>query len=318
MANTELAKLLNLQMAQPEQKAEMSQNDMLAQAIIGLAPILAGAALGGAQGGAAGAQAGMTGLQAIKTGKKEAEEKAEKLATKRKEALTQALALSKEDRAEKAAQRAEERQISELALSQKKLKLEQDKFLAEMGSSKKQIEKLPVENKSMVEGLSKDSATKTAIANEIAQAIAQFDDPNVSEQQKIKIGQSLLKVLNSTQGSDAVGAEEARRLGSLLEYQVFNLFQPGPMFGRDLSAFRDQAASTVNRLSGAVEANKNLIRQAMSGQAVNVPKISLKEAEKKEPMPLPTGLGPRDAFAAPVKPDFRNMTNEELKAYRDQ
>jgi hypothetical protein len=298
---SELAKLLNLQLAQQkeEEPAQPSQNDMLAQAIIGLAPILAGAALGGARGGAVGAQAGLTGLEAIEKGRKEKEAKAEKLKASEKERLTTAIALSKEARAEESASRAEKRQAEELGLSKQRLDLEQKKFMAEMGSSKKQLDRLPTENRVMVEKLSEDSAKKTAIATEISQTIALFDDPKVSDDQKIKAGQGLLKVLNSTQGSDAVGAEEAKRLGSLLEFQIGNIFQPGPFLGRDLGMFRDQAASTVNRLSGAIEGNRSLIQQAMSGQAPAVAKIPLKEKMVPTPSPtIPGGL--TEAEAAPM------------------
>lgn len=287
MADTELSRLLNLQLGGPSNEPEKpSQNDMLAQAILGLAPILAGAAVGGARGGAIGAQAGLTGLETLERGRKEKEAKAEKQKAAEKERLTTAIALRKEARAEESAAKSEARQQEELGLSKKRLQLEQEKFLAESGSSKKTLERLPPENKVMVEKLSEDSAKKTAIANEISQAIAQFDDPKVSEAQKIKVGQGLLKVLNSTQGSDAVGAEEAKRLGSLLEFQMFNITGPGPMFGRDIQMFRDQAAATVNRLSGAVQGNRSLIQQALAGQAPSVRPIELKE--KTEPTPSPT------------------------------
>jgi hypothetical protein len=314
MAQTELAKLLELQLTSPESpKAESpGQNEMLAQAIIGLAPILAGAAFGGARGGATGAQAGMVGLEAVERGRKEKEAKALKEQEAKKDRLTTAITLAKEQRAEESAAKTEKRQAEELGLSKQRLALEQKKFDAEIGSSKKQLEHLPIENKSMVEGLSKDSATKTAIANEISQTVALFDDPKVSEQQKIKAGQSLLKVLNSTQGSDAVGSEEAKRLGSLLEFQLFNVFGTGPMFGRDLPAFRDQAAATVNRLSGAVDANKGLIQQAMAGQSVAVPKISLKESELKTPTPMPSLPGGATEANAGAMTD-RQKRIQELK-----
>jgi len=127
MANTELAKLLNISMAQPEPvQPSLSQNDMLAQAIIGLAPILAGAALGGAEGGAAGAQAGLTGLSAIEKGRKEKEEKAEKQRVAQKERLTTALALSKEEREQAASKRLEQRQIEELGLKEREVAVKED------------------------------------------------------------------------------------------------------------------------------------------------------------------------------------------------
>lgn len=302
MAEPTLAELLKFQMADRSPASESavapqpSQNEMIAQAIIGLAPILAGAALGGSRGGAIGAEAGLTGLSKLEAAKKEERERADKLRAQEKERLTTSLLLSKELRAESAEKRAEKREARQMGIDQRKLDLEEQKIRSELGTGKKQLEQLSPENKIMVENLSKDSATKTAIANEISQTVSLFDDPNISTDQKIKAGQSLLKVLNSTQGSDAVGTEEAKRLGSFLEFQIFNLTGPGRMFGRDLEGFRNQAATVVNRLSGAVAGNRNLIQQAMANISPEVKKIPL--VAEKPFMTMP--IGPtKEAVAAP-------------------
>jgi hypothetical protein len=308
MANPTLAELLNFQKAvetvsAPEATAaaKPSQNEMIAQAILGLAPILAGAALGGARGGAIGAEAGLTGLKTLEAQKEKAKEAAKKDAEAKLTQIKTALELSKEQRAEEAAQRAAGRETEKLGIEKRKLELEEKKVLSDVGASEKQLKKLPVDNQLLVDKLGKDSASKVAIANEIAQTVALFDDPKVSDDQKIKSGQALLKVLNSTQGSDAVGVEEARRLGSLLEFQVFNFTQPGPVFGRDLKEFRNQAANTVNRLSGAVDANKISIQKAMSGEAVSIPRIEMAPSEPSiVSKMLPSGLSGKDAVAAPM------------------
>jgi len=299
--------------ATPQQpQSSFGQNDLIAQAILGLAPILAGAAFGGAQGGAIGSEAGSKALGVLQTEKQRELEKAKLAKAEQGKMLETALKLSQEERAQKAAERAETRQTEELAISKQKLSLEEKRLMAELGSSKRQLEQLNPANKTMVESLSKDSATKTAIANEIAQTVKLFDDPNISDTQKIKAGESLLKVLNSTQGSDAVGAEEAKRLGSLLQFQIGNLFGPGKFIGRDLPGFRDQAATTVNRLSGAVEGNKKLINEALANKPVGIEPIQLLEQQKKKPgMPL----GTTPAFAAPPAPDFSQMSDEQLKKY---
>jgi hypothetical protein len=138
---TDLAKLLGVNVrpsqgepVQQETKPQQSlgQNEMLAQAIIGLAPILAGAALGGAQGGASGAKAGLRGLEVLETGRREKEameaEAARLSKSEQKEAIQNALMLAKEeralkaeDRALRAEKRAEERQLKELGLKEQEL-----------------------------------------------------------------------------------------------------------------------------------------------------------------------------------------------------
>lgn len=299
---TELAKSLNFKLTEPEPEPakveapvkpqeSLGQNQMLVQAILGLAPILAGAALGGSEGGAAGARAGLRGLEVLEAGRRERETKeteAKKLEmAEKKQAALEGLMAQKEARTE--AQRAEE-----LAISRGRLNLEQQKFLTESGATKKLVDKLDPENQIAVEKLSKDSALKASIATEISQTIASLDDPKISQDLKVKAGEGLLKVLNSTQGADAVGMEEARRLGNLLEFKILNLRQPGSVFGRDIELFRDQAALTVNRLSSAISANRKLISTAMENKPIEVPQVPLLQKQG-----LPSGLSGRDAVAAP-------------------
>ena len=81
----------------------------------------------------------------------------------------------------------------------------------------------------------------------------------LSDEQKIVQGRQLLKTLNSTEGADAIGAEEAKRLGGLLEYQMMNITQPGPMFGRDLPGFKEQAMATSKNIKNAVQSNQKII-----------------------------------------------------------
>jgi hypothetical protein len=120
----------------PAKPAALSENSMLAQAILGLAPILAGAALGGSRGGAIGAEAGLTGLQRLEAGRREQEAKEAEAArlskAEQKEAIQNALMLAKEERAAKAEDRAlraearaEKRQIEDIGLKKQELAIKQ-------------------------------------------------------------------------------------------------------------------------------------------------------------------------------------------------
>ena len=62
-----------------------------------------------------------------------------------------------------------------------------------------------------------------------------------------------------TIGVDAIGSEEAQRLGGLLEYKVMNLTQPGPMFGRDIPGFKEQAMATSKNIRAGVKSNQKII-----------------------------------------------------------
>lgn len=282
MDNSELKSLIeSMRQSDAEAKSESSSSPLLAQAIIGLAPILLGSAIGGAAGGAVGGKAGLEGLSFLQREQEKERERASLAKREQKSAFETALKLKAEERlaaSEERKAKAEERKFAqESALNKEKLAFEKEKFQAEMGTGKKQLALLSPDNKIMVEKLSEDSAKKTAIANEITSAVKIFDDPTVSDTQKIKAGQALLKTLNSTQGSDAVGVEEARRLGSFLEWTIRPFPESGKKIGRDLPGFRDQAASTVNRLASSIESNKSVVQNAMAGIPTQVKKIPLKE-----------------------------------------
>lgn len=73
------------------------------------------------------------------------------------------------------------------------------------------------EKEERVSELGKTVTKLSPIRSEIASALKQLNSSKLSEEDKIRIGQGLVKTLNSTQGSDAVGAEEAQRLAAELE-----------------------------------------------------------------------------------------------------
>jgi hypothetical protein len=284
MAQTELAKLLNLQMAQPEQKAEMSQNDMLAQAIIGLAPILAGAALGGAQGGAAGAQAGMTGLQTIQAGKKEKKAEEKEALEAKKQRMSEILALSKEERAEKAAKRAEERQIAELGLSKERLELERTKAAKEKEPSGPQFSagifaRRLEQAEQVFDQLAESGYNR---AERKIEGILPGELQSVARRANDQAERNFVNAVLRDESGAAISESEFKNA----EQQYF------PRPGDSDDVIKQKKANRMQALAGLrAEAGKALERIPL----VNVPAIA-----KKEPMPLPTGLGLRDAEAAPV------------------
>lgn len=150
------------------------------------------------------------------------------------------------------------------------------------------IKSLPEEERDVVKGLAKANADKISIANQISGALKVLDDPNVSKEQKIAQGRQMLKVLNSTQGKDAVGAEEARRLGSYLEASFgVNWNSPRAVgdFGINLQGFREQAALTNKTLIDSVNSNQAEIQKRYAQYGVQRQPVNVGRAERAEGEP---------------------------------
>lgn len=119
-------------------------------------------------------------------------------------------------------------------------------------------EGLPIDKKKVVEGLATQNANKTSIKNQIDAVLSTWD--KLSDDQKVSSGRQLLKTLNSTEGKDAIGAEEASRLGSRLEFAMGNFGNSNPMqFGRDLKGFKEQAKNTSAAIGTGIQSNQDVI-----------------------------------------------------------
>jgi len=118
---------------------------------------------------------------------------------------------------------------------------------------------LPKENQEQISTIARKMGNQRTIKASIDSALTALTDPKQTDDQKITLGRSLLKTLNSQEGSDAIGAEEAKRLGSFLEYKLGNLTQPGSMFGRDLGEFVKQVDLTSKNLAGSINRNQGAI-----------------------------------------------------------
>lgn len=120
---------------------------------------------------------------------------------------------------------------------------------------------LPLDVKEQIKGLSSKNAGKIAIANQMESYLQEFQAAP-TEDEKARIGGMMLKVLNSPEGSDAIGVEEAKRLGDALEYNVFDLaagtgMKTGNLHGRDLAGFEKQVTSTIAAVRGGTDRNRS-------------------------------------------------------------
>lgn len=161
------------------------------------------------------------------------------------------------------------------------------------------IEALPAEDAATVKTLGVKNANKVAISNQIKSFMSGWD--KLPDDQKIAQGRQLIKVLNSTEGADAVGSEEVKRLGGKLEFAMGNLLNSNPtQFGRDLEGFKDQALGTANAIDKAIVENQRVINKAYSGAGVYRP----------EPKAVPDYVSPR---SVPVPMPSGEVKGEEIR-----
>lgn len=195
---------------------------------------------------------------------------------------------------------------SEKLLNQEKAQAEIAKTKAETAKlyrdGKKPIEtgeNLPIDSKKMVETFATKNANKTGIKNQIDAVMENWD--GLSEDQQLAAGRQLLKTLNSPEGADAIGAEEANRLGSKLEFAIGNFSNSNPtQFGRDLKGFKEQAMNTAKNLSDAVAKNQSEVDRLM-GRPV---------AQKKKETPP----GSDEKFLASIsRLDFNKVPDDSLE-----
>jgi hypothetical protein len=113
-------------------------------------------------------------------------------------------------------------------------------------------------DKALTDTISRSNAAKETIANQIDSALKNWD--NLTEGGQLQQGRQLLKILNSTEGKDAIGVEEAERLGSKLQYAYGNFSNDNPtQFGRDLKGFKEDAENTLSSIRGGIKKNAQLI-----------------------------------------------------------
>ena len=121
------------------------------------------------------------------------------------------------------------------------------------------FEQLPKEQEKAVGTITQASANLIPIQNELAAALDVLNDPNKSEEEKMQTGQNLVKTMNSTQGSDAVGADEARRLAQELEGNIGDIASAagksgagGAALGGIVPAIGPIAGGTIGFIGGGL------------------------------------------------------------------
>jgi hypothetical protein len=141
-------------------------------------------------------------------------------------------------------------------------------LLKEKGGAKGAFEALPVENQEGIKEIARAGAGRRMIADSLKSGLAIINDPSLSDEQKLVQARSMIKTLNSDQGKDAVGAEEAKRLAGLLEFHFGNFTEPGPFIGRaPMSEFATQVGSKITQLEGTNAASDKEINRLYGRQS---------------------------------------------------
>lgn len=152
------------------------------------------------------------------------------------------------------------------------------------------------------EKLATGNAGLYGVKSAMDEALKILSDASVSEDQKIKTGQGLFKLLNSAEGSDAVGAEEAKRIGSYLEFNLANVTQPGAFFGRDVKGFTDQVKNYSKLLGDRIVKNEQGINQLKGGGSLS----DLVSQPVSGQMAAPVRVAPEQVKA------IKQMSDEDL------
>lgn len=132
----------------------------------------------------------------------------------------------------------------------------------EMGAES-EFKRLPKEKQILVENLTKTQATMIPIKSQLDELAGQLKDPNRSDSDKLSIAGEQLKLLNSTLGADAVGAEEVKRIAAWLD-PMPNWVKKTP--GVDINGFIRQVESSSGRVGGSLQKLTSEIDKAYGRQ----------------------------------------------------
>jgi hypothetical protein len=137
-----------------------------------------------------------------------------------------------------------------------------------------------------------DASEMEKVSGIVESKLAQYKEAlkGNDKSRAIVIGKELIKPINSLLGSDAVGAEEVKRLASLLEFQLLNLTGPGDTFGRSYNQFQKQVEDNLAAVKDTIAANKSKAselfgtkKQALEATSANEKAMAWVRANPNDP-----------------------------------
>lgn len=147
-------------------------------------------------------------------------------------------------------------------------------------------ENLPLDKKKMIEKYASDFAKFNVINSQVEELKNQVGDESISEDERVATAREQLKLLNSTLGADAVGAEETRRLGAYLTVEP-NWVKKS--FGPDLKGFYNQLDRINQRIAGTANFTENEINKIYGRPLKVLPKKEAKHPSIQFPITVRKG-----------------------------
>ena len=321
--------------------APMSEDTkrLIGEAILGLAPILAGAAFGGAGGGAIGAQAGLGGIQKAEQLRRESEaskreglklaqeqklkgvELAMKLrGEKLKESQEERLTAAEERRASAEERRAQE-ESKRLALQEQRDRRSDFIALEKLGIDKKELarKEKELEQKATIEKqLPAGQYAAGTYARRIEQAQTVFDELEKQGYDRGSLSESVKSFLPARVQNNALRAQEqAERnfVNALLRRESGAAIAPTEFASAEQQYFPrsgDSPEVKAQKRANRLQVLAGL--QAEAGKALEkIPFIPVQAPRLEK-----SKMGVTEAVAAPPMPDFSKMSEAELKKYLGQ
>lgn len=174
--------------------------------------------------------------------------------------------------------------------------------------AKQEYDALPPEKQQQIKTIATKVGNYKAAASTVKSGLVEFQKAKTKDE-KIRIGQGMLKEMNSMVGSDAVGAEEVKRLGNALEYQIANFTGPGPVMGRDLKGFEKQAFSSISHMENAAGLAQNEI-DYLYNRAGSQAAQSPVDPNLRSPGSALAAPGPQTPMPSPSDVDAMNFVRD--------
>lgn len=148
--------------------------------------------------------------------------------------------------------------------------------------------KLNAFDNTTVNKIAMDVANKDTIAEAIGYEIGILEDDTIQDYVKLNSANSIAKVLNSAEGKDAVGVEEAKRLlGALDVFSVSRKLKGGTLIGPDMNSFIEQLKIKKGELDTRVLAGKTKVNSIYKQYGIKLPAGAMTGSETNAAAPRP-------------------------------
>lgn len=175
-------------------------------------------------------------------------------------------------------------------------------------------QKLAPELQKQINEMSGSVGKQRVAFSQIDELLKQTSNPAMPEGDRINIAREQLKLLNSTLGADAVGAEEVGRLASWLEYGFspsIGKYDPRPnidKFNKQLESSKVRIGGTINTITGQI----GEMKRGGSGLVDVSTQKQMAPQQTPPPKTIPKGSAP-PGYVIMLKPDGKQTYVHEKR-----